>query len=208
MPIVQVPLDIDDDIYKRVLDGTLKIMGMAVDGQYKIRKHIPSVKLPKVDKTAQEVRKIDVIQIVKAHKAVVIGVGIVAAVTGAVAFVHNEWKNRRMEDVEERIDNFQNALKAYLKASKKGKLNARVVDDLLESLEKIEKEKLGKDIELTLPASQLTELIFSIFTYTETLAKANSFDVKIPKPKSTVEGNIISLKSYLEIQRQILENVA
>ena len=41
---------------------------------------------------------------------------------------------------------------------------------------------------------------------TQLLAEANSFDVKIAKPKNGTKGNIISLKSYLEIQKQILES--
>ena len=83
-----------------------------------------------------------------------------------------------------------------------------MVDNLLSALDELEEKKLGKDIELTIPASQLTELIFSIFTYTESLAKVNDYDVKVAKPKSGTKGNIVSLKSYLEIQKDILEKTA
>lgn len=207
MPIVQVPLDVPDDIYAGVLNGTLELMGLAKDGQHKVRKHIARANVPKVKKAAQA-PKAGVLQVVKEHKVVAIGVAVGAAVIGAGAYAVHSIKERKKEAAEERVADFQKALKEYLKASKKGKLNAKVVDNLLNALEELEKKKLGKDIELTIPASQLTALIFSIFTYTQSLAEANSFDVKIAKPKSGTQGNITSLKSYLEIQKQILESAA
>ena len=207
MPIVQVPLDVPADIYKDVLNGSLELLGMVKDGQHKVRKHIPRAKVPKVEKSVQ-VKKAGVLQIVKEHKAVAIGIGLAAAAVGAGTYVIHSWKERKKEAAQERIADFHKALKEYLKASKKGKLTAKVVDNLLNALNELEAKKLGKDIELTIPASQLTELIFSIFTYTEALAKANSFEVKVKKPKSGTEGNIVSLKAYLEIQKQILEVAA
>lgn len=207
MPIVQVPLDVPDDIYAGVLNGTLELMGLAKDSQHKVRKHIARANVPKVKKTAQA-PKAGVLQVVKEHKVVAIGVAVGAAVIGAGAYAVHSIKERKKEAAEERVADFQKALKEYLKASKKGRLNAKVVDNLLNALEELEKKKLGKDIELTIPASQLTALIFSIFTYTQSLAEANSFDVKIAKPKSGTQGNITSLKSYLEIQKQILESAA
>ena len=207
MPIVQVPLDVSDDIYMGVLNGSLELLGMVKDGQHKVRKHIPRAKLPRADKAAK-VKKAGVWQVIKEHKAIAIGVGAVTTVAGVGAYAYHSWKDNKMADAEEKIADFQKALKDYLKASKKGKLNAKVVDNLQNALDDLEKKKLGKDVELTIPASQLTALIYSIFTYTETLAKANEYEVKIVKPKNGTQGSITSLKSYLEIQKQILENVA
>jgi len=207
MPIVQVPLDVPDDIYSGVLNGSLELMGMVKDRQHKIRKHIPRANVPKVKKAAQT-PKAGVFQVVKEHKVVAIGVAVGAAVIGAGAYAIHSIKERKKNVAEEKVASFQKSLKEYLKASKKGKLNTKVVDNLLNALNELENKKLGKDIELTIPASQLTALIFSIFTYTQSLAEANSFDVKIAKPKAGTKGNIISLKSYLEIQKQILESVA
>lgn len=207
MPIVQVPLDVPDDVYKNVLNGSFELLGMVKDGNNRIRKHIPKANLPKSNK-APKIKKDGVLQVVKDNKIVLVGTLVVAAVTGAGVYAYNKVKERKIEAAEERIETFQKALKEYLKASKKGKLNTKVVDNLLSALDELEEKKLGKDIELTIPASQLTELIFSIFTYTESLAKANDYDVKVAKPKSGTKGNIVSLKSYLEIQKDILEKTA
>lgn len=207
MPTIQVLLDVPDDIYNKTLNGSLNIWGMVKDGNNRIRKHIPISKFTKTDK-APKIKNEAVLQFVKNNKLVLAGTLLAAAATGAGIYAYNIIKERKTETTEEKIGYFQKALKEYLKASKKGKLNTKVVDDLLSALNKLEEKKLGKDIELTIPASQFTELIFSIFTYTESLAKANDYDVKVSKPKSGTNGNIVSLKSYLEIQKDILEKTA
>ena len=198
MPIVQVSLDVPDDIYKGVLNGSFELLGMVKDGQHKVRKHIPRAKLPKADKSGR-VKKAGVWHVIKEHKVVAIGVG---------AYAFQSHRESKKQAAEERITEFQKALRDYLKASKKGKLNTKVVNNLLGAMDGLEKKKLGKDVELTIPASQFTELIYSIFTYTELLAKANEVEVKITKPKTGMQGCITSLKSYLEIQKQILELAA
>ena len=207
MPIVQVPLDVPDDIYKSVQNGTLELLGMVKDGQHKVRKHIPRAKLPKADEAAK-VKKAVGWQVIKEHKAVAFGVGAVTTLAGVGAYAYHSWKDSKKQVAEEQIVRFQKALKDYLKSSKKGKLNTKVVDNLLNALDDLEKKSLGKDVELTIPASQLTTLIYSIFTYTETLAKANEYEVKIAKPEKGTQDSITSLKSYLEIQKEILANAA
>lgn len=179
---------------------------MVKDKQNKVRKHIPRAKLIKFDKGFKD-KKAGVWYMIKEHKAVVIGVGAAAVVAGMGAYVLQSWKDSKKQNTRERIAEFQKALKNYIKASKKGKLNAKVVDNLLDELDELER-KLGKDVELTILASQLTELIYSISIYTELLAKENKFEVKILRPKSGTQGSIANLKSYLEIQKQILENAA
>ncbi|MCX4299896.1 MAG: hypothetical protein OSJ73_23265 [Lachnospiraceae bacterium] len=204
MPIVQVPLDIPDDIYKDLLNGSLNLFGLVKDNQHRIRRHIPKAKLVKSD----EIKENGFFQVVKQHRVAAIFIVATVTVAGISAYVFHNFKEGKIDVVEEKALSFQKALKEYLKASKKGKLNTRVVENLLAALDELEKEKLGKNIELIIPAAQLKELIFSIFTYTESLAHANSFEIKIVKPKLESDGTIENLKSYLEIQKQILESAA
>ena len=204
MPIVQVPLDIPDDIYDEVLKGSFELLGMVKDKKNRVRKHIPRAKISKAESSAK-VKNNGIWQIIKENKKIFIGVGAVAVVAGTGSYIFSSWKSKRKEEAEERTSKFKKALKNYIKATKKGKLNAKVVDELLFELNELEMKKIGKDIELTISASQLTTLIFSIFTYTEKLAEANSYTVEILKPKKGTKGNIVSLKSYLEIQKEILE---
>ena len=206
MPIVQVPLDVPEEIYIDVLKGKLEILGMAKGAHHKVRKHIPRAKIDKADKASKV--KNGVLQVIKEHKAVVVVVGVVAAVAGVGTYAYQNWKENKREEAQKQIEDFKKALQEYLNASRTGNLNTKVVDDLLKSLDELEEKKLGKDIELSIPATQLAELINGIFTYTESLAKANEFKAKVKKPKSGTNGSIVSLKSYLEIQKQILESVA
>lgn len=67
MPIVQVPLDVPDDIYAGVLNGTLELMGLAKDSHHKVRKHIARANVPKVNKAAQA-KKVGVLPVVKKIK--------------------------------------------------------------------------------------------------------------------------------------------
>lgn len=206
MPIVQVQLDIPNYIYKGLLNGSLELFGLVKDNQNRIRKHIPKAELVKLD----EIKKVGFLQVIKQHKVATVCVVATTVVVGAGAYAYHNWKERKIDIdvVEEKMVSFRKALKEYLKASKKGKLNTRVVENLLASLDELEKKKWGKDIELTIPASQLNELIFSIFTYTESLAQANFFEIQIAKPQNGLRENIESLKSYLEIQKQVLESAA
>ena len=118
MPIVQVPLDVPDDIYAGVISGSLELMGMVKDRQNKIRKHIPRANVSKVKKVAQT-PKAGVLQVVKEHKVVAIGVAVGASVIGAGAYAFHSIKERKKDAAEERVASFQKALKEYLKASKK-----------------------------------------------------------------------------------------
>lgn len=143
--------------------------------------HIPRAKVAKADK-APKIKKTGVLQVIKDHKVGVIVVGVAAAVAGVGTYAYQSWKENKREEAERRVEDFKKALQEYLNASRKGNLNTKVVDNLLKSIEELEEKRLGKDIELTIPAAQLAELINSIFTYTESLAKANEFKAKVKKP--------------------------
>ena len=120
---------------------------------------------------------------------------------------HN--KKKKLTKQDECVAAFQKALKAYLKAAKSGKLNEKVVDDLLVALENAQNSKAGDAVMLSIPAKQLNDLISSIFDYTKRLAEANAFkDVRVVEPKRGTKNSIANLQSYLEIQKQIMANAA
>ena len=150
----------------------------------------------------------DISRSVKKHKAVVIGVGVVTTLVGVGAYTYHTWKVHKKAAVEESFADFQKSLTEYLKASKNGELNAEVVDNILNALDVLENKEFEGNMRLMISSSQLTALISIIFAYTELLAKANSFDAKILKPQSDMKGKIESLKSYLKIQKQILQSAA
>jgi hypothetical protein len=81
--------------------------------------------------------------------------------------------------------------------------------DLIQSIEAIEQEDPNKTINLNISATQFSELIHCIFDYTQRLAEANNFNKKaIDRPKYFKKKTSDDLKYYLNMQRQILEQVA
>jgi hypothetical protein len=209
MKLAQVTLVVPDDIYANVIEGILEIEGLVKDNKHIIRKHLPRVAdaVPK-NSAAQKVKKIKIMQVVKNNKVMAIGIGIAAAAGGGIAYVIHSIKARKTEQLEECVTGFRKSLKAYLKATKDGKINAKVVDDLLEALKEIEKCKAGENVMLEIPASQLNELINGIFDYTKRLAEANTLEIKLDDPKRGTKNSISNLQSYLEIQKQIIINAA
>lgn len=209
MKLAQVTLVVPDDIYADVMKGTLEIAGLVKDNNHVIRKHLPRVAdTVQNSSVVKKVKKANVLQVVKNNKGVAIGIGVVVAVGTGVVYAVHSIKEKKNEKAEESVTSFQRALKEYFKATKKGKLNARVVDALLDALEELEKSKVGDSVMLSIPASQLNELINSIFDYTKRLAEANAIDMQVKAPKLGDKNSIANLQNYLKIQKQIIEKVA
>ena len=208
MKVAQVSLAVPDDIYVGLMNGTLNIAaGVVRDNNGVIRKHLPKVaNVAKENKAIRAAANNGVMQIAKNFKVVAIGVGAAAAIGGGVAYLVHSSKAKKIEQKEESVAKFQKALKAYLKAAKGGNINAKVIDNLLTALQEIENSKAGDAVILSIPASQLNDLINSIFDYTRRLAEANSFsEVPVKAPKRGSKNSIINLQNYLEIQKQIIE---
>lgn len=212
MKIAQVNLAVSDDIYSDIMKGTLEIAaGVVRDNKGVIRKHLP--KVANVVKENKAVKAVaankNAMQIVKNLKVVGIVIGAVVAVGGGVVYMVHRHKEKKTEALEGYIANFQNALKAYLKAAKAGAINEKVVDNLLEALKELRNSKVGDAVMLSISATQLNELINSIFDYTRQLAEANDFtDVRVKSPKRGSKNSIMNLQNYLEIQRQIIAKAA
>lgn len=209
MKIAQVTLAVPDDIYKGIMSGALEITaGVVRDNKGIIRKHLPKAARA-AKEGAQQAAKAGAWQLMKNIKVVAIGAGILAAIGGGVAYLIHRRKERKVEEKEAVIQKFQKALKAYLKAAQSGGLNKKVVDNLLQALDEVEKNKAGEAIMLSIPASQLSALINSIFDYTKRLAEANAFEgIKIKEPNRRSKKSVINLQNYLEIQKQILDEAA
>ena len=211
MKIAQVSLAVPDEIYEGILAGTLEIAaGVVRDNKGVIRKHLPKVAVQAKDSAAKAAKNgAGIVQAVKKNPGVAIAAGAVVAVSGGVAYLAHHVKQKKMTKQEECVADFQKALKAYLKAAKTGKLNEKVVDDLLVALENAQNSKAGDAVMLSIPAKQLNDLISSIFDYTKRLAEANAFkDVRVAAPKRGAKNSMANLQNYLEIQKQIMANAA
>ena len=69
---------------------------------------------------------------------------------------------------------------------------------MIHSLDILEEKKFS----VKMSPTKLSAIIFSVFDYTNKLAEANNQKVKISKPKK--KDNIIDIREYLEIQKDII----
>ncbi len=201
MAVVNVSLDIPNDVYKKVLDGTYILGGLVKDADNKkIVKH-----LPQVFDSAKEGAK-NALKIAKNHKKelwIVGGVLIVGGtIVGTAGYVRN--KDQRKAEKE-----FASNLKIYLESAKEGTLTIEILDNLINSISNYNNRKEIDDIDLKISASQFNELINCLFEYTKHFAEANNINsIDINKPKALKNKNINDLEYYLNLQKHIFEQAA
>lgn len=189
MVVVPVNVCVPDDIYKDILNGTLELYGLVKDGKYKIRKHLPTVK------NAAETGVKKAVEIIKEHKGISIIVGSVVAVGTGVAITASCISyNKKKKD----IVFFNKCLESYYSSIKDGSLNNEIIDNLIYSLDVLGEKKIA----IKMSPNKLSAIVFSIFDYTNKLAKANNQEVKLSKPKKT--DNLVDIRDYLEIQKNII----
>lgn len=201
MPVANVNLLVDKKTYAAVQAGVLELCGMAknIDNK-RVAKHIPAV----ADAAKEGAAKaIDFIRVHKKGAVIVGGILIIgSAVAGAIGYI----ATRDKRNLEKRFaQNFQ----AYLDAAKDGKLTVEILDNLINSLDKLSKDKPSKAVNLKIKSSQFSDLIHSIFDYTICLAEANNISPAIiSKPKILKKKTYSDLQYYLNMQKTVFEQAA
>lgn len=201
MPVVPIYLNIDDKTYQGIKAGTLELYGLAKNVNTKrVAKHIPTV----ADATKESASK--AIDFVRAHQketfiisgALIVG-GTIVSTIGYIAHC----KQRKLDK------QFGLALQKYLDAARSGTLNLDILNNVIRSIEAIEKNTQKKSINLNISAVQFSDLINCIFDFTKRLAEANNFNtISINRPKYFKKKTSDDLKYYLNMQKQIFEQAA
>lgn len=200
MPLVNVTLDIDDEIYKQVLAGALELCGMVKDNKHRIRKHLPAV----VDSAKDGAAK--AIDFVRANRKELIVIGGVVAVGGAVIGTVSYFTQREKRLAKKHLGE---AFQAYIDAARNGVLTLEIVDSLIVNLDTVSKLYNDDSIPLNLSAKQITDLLFSIYDYTKRMAEANGeITSTIHAPKVFRKNTVVDLQNYLHIQKTILSQAA
>ena len=189
MVVVPINVCVPDDIYDDILNGSLELYGLVKDGEHKVRKHLPTIK------NAAETGAKKAFEVIKAHKGASIVVGSVIAVGTGVAITASciSYNKKKKEVVF-----FNECLESYYSSIKNGVLNNEIIDNLIHSLDILEEKKIS----VKMSPTNLSAIIFSVFDYTNKLAEANNQKVKISKPKK--KDNIIDIREYLKIQKDII----
>ena len=153
-----------------------------------------------IKKTNFNCRKIDIF---KFFLTIVSGILIIgSAVAGVIGYI----ATRDKRNLEKR---FAQNLQIYLDAAKDGKLTVEILDNLINSLDELSNDDTSKAVNLKITPSQFSDLIQNIFDYTVCLAEANNISpTLISKPKILKKKNYSDLQYYLNMQKNIFEQVA
>lgn len=193
MVVVPMNVCVPEDIYADVLNGTLELYGLVKDSEHKVRKHLPVVK------NAAETGLKKATEIMKEHKGTSIAVISVLAVGAGAAITVSCISNNKKK---KHIVFFNECLEAYYTSIKDGSLDNEIIDNLIHSLDVLETKKVS----IKMSPAKLSAILFSIFDYTNKLAEANNQKIKTPKPKKN--DNLIDMREYLELQKNIISQAS
>jgi len=191
MAIIKDTFDIPDDIAIGLASGLYIRIGGVVryaigSNKGQIVKHLKSISLPSETPAALSATE-QLYAFGKNHKKLLIGFAAIAsgiAAIGSIYAVYSLYKRTR----------FQKAFKQYIDAIRAGELNVEIIENLENELSNIKS--------VNLKSTELLLLIDHIRNYTIHLAENNTIDLD-----TDMNENIIDLKQYLEIQKNILKSV-
>ncbi|MEI3416726.1 MAG: hypothetical protein V8Q43_04095 [Christensenellaceae bacterium] len=88
-------------------------------------------------------------------------------------------------------------------------MTVEILDNLINSLDKLSKDNPSKAVNLKIKPSQFSDWIHSIFDYTIHLAEANNISPTIiSKPKVLKKKTYSDLQYYLNMQKTIFKQAA
>lgn len=210
MAIVQDTFDIPDDIMNGLTTGMLQRCGGVVrqaagtHGGGQIVAHLKPLDLQSSEETMGSGKA--VLQAISQHPKGVIAGAIGIIVIGASAAYYKFRKKK-----SKAVDEFNTALRQYIEAIRKGSMSTECINNLLEKLEKLKKQKNYKKINIQLTADEMGALVERIYRYTIKLAQDNDveLDANGLAAKDTHDGNIIyNLENYLRAQKRIFAEAA
>lgn len=201
MPVVPICLDIDEKTLDGINKGLLELCGLVKNADNKrVVKHIPAV----ADAAKENASK--AVDFIRENKkgtffvgAIIIVTGVVAAAIGCASTIKRQKLNKQ----------FGKSLQEYLDSARSGTLNIDTLNNLICSIEAIEKVNARGCTDFNISTSQFCELLNCLYDYTKNLAEANNISIQtIECPTVSSEKAADNLKYYLNIQKHIFEQAA
>lgn len=208
MAIIQVPLEIPDDIYARVLTGEYaRVGGVVRDHGGQLVKLLDDAS-PIDD--AQEAAKASIAKVLRNRTVVAIALGVVAVATAGGAAYRAKRKTKAAQLVLPTcVENYSDSLAAYLEAARHGSLGAEIIDRLIADLDAVKAESDSGTITIEFSPEQSETLVGIVAGHTRKLAEANERELSnLPEPADTQGATIIELRPYLEVQRDLFSQAA
>lgn len=212
MPVIQVAYEIPEATYAGLLTGQLKRFGSVVRDHRGIIGHLDEVPISEQDYGSS---RLPIVKVLKNHKNIAIGIGVVTVVAVAGGLVLGAMKSsKNKKNAEPKMPkcvvDFNNSLCVYLEAVRNGNLDIETIRGLISDLGDVKENYYSGKINIDFSTGQLNTLMDLIFNYTRKLAEANSVEFNgLEEPISaSADNTIVNLQHYLEVQKQIFEKVS
>ncbi|THG33258.1 hypothetical protein [Naasia lichenicola] len=127
-----------------------------------------------------------------------LGVVVISGIAGLVLRKH-----RRAQSL---VDRYNASFAAYLEAAQGGALEQSSIERLIADLDAVIAAAAGGKVTLGLSTKRSDTLVNLIADYTRQLAVANA--VQLPAAIAPRANSVVSLRGYLEMQRQIFRDAA
>lgn len=207
--IVQPTFHIPPDIAVGLLTGDfIRFGGVVRDTAGRLVTYLKEV--PPPDKAVAEGAKRAAMTL--RNPWVVVGVGVLTlvAVSGGVVLAQKKRRKNAEPIVPDCVQDYTQSLHAYLDAIQAGELDADIVDRLVTDLDAVIAYGEGVDTTVAFSSDQLATLTRVVLEYTTELAKANDFKLDGDGRPSVIadEDDVLDLRRYLELQRQIFRAAA
>jgi hypothetical protein len=207
--IIQVPLEIPDEIYVRLLAGEyVRLGGVVRDHGGQLVKLLDDA--PPID-DVQEAAKASMAKVLRNRTVVGVALGVVAvaATAGGVAYRAKRKTKAAQLVLPTCVENYSDSLASYLDAARHGTLGAEIIDRLIADLDAVKAEADSGTITIKFSPEQSETLVGIVAGHTRKLAEANQRELsELPEPANPQGATIIQLRPYLEAQRELFRQAA
>jgi hypothetical protein len=207
--IIQVPLEIPDDVYARLLSGDYVRMGGVVRDHGGQLVKLLNDAVPIDD--AQEAAKASIGKVLGNRTVVGVAIGVVAIAATAGGAVYRAKRKTKADQfvVPTCVEHYSDSLAAYLEAARDGRLDATIIGRLIADLDAIRAEFDIGTTGMEFSPEQSGTLVEMVADHTRALAQANDRELgSIPGPMGPQGATIIELRPYLEAQQDLFNQAA
>jgi len=184
MAVIQKDIVVPDSLLPGVMSGAIDIMGLAKNSDNgQIIKHLPAADSNDSDSSA-----------VAATTLFALCLAATAAIGYGVYTIVNKAK----------VKHFKDALNTYVEAVNNKELTVEIIDNLVAALDKL-KGKLRKRIQIEFSNDELSALVECLCNHTQTLADANSINLKYIPTEEEQSDILLRFHNNLVKQRSIFE---
>lgn len=216
MAITPVNFDIPAEIAARLEIGDLvRYGGVVRDLEGHIVKHLQEIALPDADEAAGRAiaaarklaNKLDFTDPRFIAGAIIVGV---ATIGGTLYFLSKKPKRQPTPSLPDWVTSYNAALTRYIGAVQDGSLDAEIIGRLITALDVVREHADDDRIVLDFSTEQAGQLVDLVLEYTKKLASVNSIELdqfghRSLEPDKSV---IVDMRHYLDVQRQIFNEVA